>query len=51
MTSTNSNPTGRIEGLDGLRAMAVLAVLGYHLRPSAVPGGFLGVDEGKSQGA
>ncbi|MBT5140128.1 MAG: acyltransferase, partial [Acidimicrobiaceae bacterium] len=44
MTSTNSNPTGRIEGLDGLRAMAVLAVLGYHLRPSAVPGGFLGVD-------
>ena len=44
MKSVDSDTTGRIAGLDGLRAMAVLAVLGYHLRPSAVSGGFLGVD-------
>ncbi|MGZ4728661.1 MAG: acyltransferase family protein [Acidimicrobiales bacterium] len=32
-----------LPGLDGLRAVAVLAVLGYHLWPGLVPGGFLGV--------
>lgn len=30
-------------GLDGLRAIAVLAVVVYHLAPDAVPGGLLGV--------
>jgi peptidoglycan/LPS O-acetylase OafA/YrhL len=35
---------GRIEGLDGLRALAIIAVLIYHLRPESLPGGFLGVD-------
>ncbi|UNX54270.1 acyltransferase [Georgenia sp. TF02-10] len=35
---------GRVEGLDGVRALAVLAVLVYHLRPQSLPGGFLGVD-------
>ncbi|GAB2616005.1 acyltransferase family protein [Pseudactinotalea suaedae] len=35
---------GRILGLDGLRAIAVLAVLVFHLRPSTLPGGYLGVD-------
>ena len=30
--------------LDGLRAVAVLGVLVYHVSPAALPGGFLGVD-------
>ena len=30
--------------VDGLRAAAVLAVIGYHAFPNAVPGGFVGVD-------
>ncbi|PWK09650.1 acyltransferase family protein [Tumebacillus permanentifrigoris] len=30
-------------GLDGLRALAVLAVLAYHLNPEWAPGGLLGV--------
>lgn len=33
-----------IPGIDALRAVAVLAVLVYHLRPEALPGGFAGVD-------
>src|SRR5438093_2448008 len=30
--------------IDGLRAVAVLAVIGFHAFPSFVPGGFVGVD-------
>lgn len=30
--------------IDGLRGLAVLAVVAFHLAPSIVPGGFLGVD-------
>ena len=37
-------PTGRLAGLDGLRALAITAVLVFHLDPSWLPGGFLGVD-------
>lgn len=31
-------------GLDGIRALAVLAVFGHHAAPHLVPGGWLGVD-------
>ncbi|TRW43558.1 acyltransferase family protein [Georgenia yuyongxinii] len=43
-TTAGSAPDGRIEGLDGLRAIAVAAVLVFHLRPASLPGGYLGVD-------
>ncbi|WP_181010082.1 acyltransferase family protein [Ornithinimicrobium sufpigmenti] len=35
---------GHIPGLDGLRAIAVVAVLLFHFLPATLPGGFLGVD-------
>lgn len=41
---TAESSGGRIDGLDGLRAFAVLVVLAFHLWPSTLPGGFLGVD-------
>jgi peptidoglycan/LPS O-acetylase OafA/YrhL len=34
----------RVSGLDGVRGLAIAAVLAYHAFPSAVPGGFLGVE-------
>ena len=34
----------QLPGLDGLRAVAVVAVIVYHLNPHWLPGGFLGVD-------
>ena len=34
----------RVSALDGLRGVALLAVLAYHVTPTAVPGGFLGVE-------
>lgn len=43
-SGTASAKRGRILGLDGLRALAVLGVLIFHLRPSTLPGGYLGVD-------
>ena len=43
-TSVERPARTRVGGLTGLRALAVIAVLGYHLVPDAVPGGFIGVD-------
>ncbi len=37
-------PSGRLPGLDGLRALAIIAVFVFHLNASWLPGGFLGVD-------
>jgi len=38
-------PSGvRLAGLDGLRAVAVLAVIGYHFVPTTAVGGYIGVD-------
>jgi peptidoglycan/LPS O-acetylase OafA/YrhL len=34
----------QLPGLDGLRALAVIGVIVYHLNPSWLPGGYLGVD-------
>jgi peptidoglycan/LPS O-acetylase OafA/YrhL len=46
MASTQPRATGLAfaPGLDGLRALAVAAVVVYHLGPRWLPGGFLGVD-------
>ncbi|WP_051259208.1 acyltransferase family protein [Schaalia suimastitidis] len=37
-------PSSHLNALDGVRAIAVAFVLGYHLIPGAVPAGILGVD-------
>ncbi|MDT9593485.1 acyltransferase family protein [Nocardioides zeae] len=34
----------RVRAIDGLRGVAVTAVVAYHLFPTVVPGGYLGVD-------
>lgn len=39
-----SDGGGYIAGLDGLRALAVTAVIAYHVFPATFRGGFLGVD-------
>ncbi len=41
---TNAPRSGRLAGLDGLRALAVIAVALYHFFPAVLPGGFIGVD-------
>src|ERR1700727_4112055 len=48
--STDANarggrPTmGHINGLDGIRAFAVLSIIAFHTGLNSVPGGFYGVD-------
>lgn len=42
--SSMADHGGYITGLDGVRALAVTAVIAYHLFPGVVKGGFLGVD-------
>ncbi len=47
-TPSPQRPSGgasdRIDGLDGIRALAIVAVLVFHLNAPWLPGGFLGVD-------
>ena len=38
------NPSLYIPGIDGLRALSVIAVICYHLDSSLLPGGYTGVD-------
>src|SRR5579859_7581975 len=42
--TTTTNSPRRAPGLDGVRALAVLAVMGFHEGASELTGGFLGVD-------
>src|SRR5271168_1002333 len=43
--ATGSRPTlGHIRGLDGIRALSVLAIIAFHTGLNSVPGGFYGVD-------
>ena len=42
--SVQDQPIGYLPHLDGLRAIAILAVLAYHFDNSLLPGGFAGVD-------
>lgn len=41
---TTTTRSVHIAYIDGMRALAVLAVMLYHLEPSLLPGGFVGVD-------
>jgi len=44
-TTAEATPrSGRLSGLDGLRAIAVTAVVLYHFLPDSLTGGFVGVD-------
>lgn len=42
--SADSHQIGYRSDIDGLRAVAVLSVIAYHLSPRILPGGYLGVD-------
>jgi len=42
--ATESTRSSHLSGLDGLRAVAVLAVIVFHFLPDVLPGGYVGVD-------
>lgn len=42
--ATTPPEPSRLVGLDGLRAIAVIAVIAFHFLPTAVVGGYVGVD-------
>ena len=44
MTSAEKTTPGRLAGLDGLRAIAVISVIFYHFLPDTLRGGYVGVD-------
>lgn len=43
-SGSSAQPPLRFRGFDGLRALAVIAVIGYHAKVPGFAGGFLGVD-------
>ena len=44
MAKANSAGLGYFAPVDGLRAIAILSVMIFHLQPALLPGGFVGVD-------
>lgn len=44
MTAETQNTSAYVREIDGLRAMAVLSVMLFHLDKNLLPGGFVGVD-------
>ena len=44
LAGLGSTHPGYRRDIDGLRAVAILSVMAFHAFPTAVPGGFVGVD-------
>lgn len=41
--SSTTRPDGTLPALDGVRALAIVAVVAFHFAPDAVPGGWMGM--------